>query len=227
MDKQILALHVCATAEVAIASCLTVLVAQPLGSLELRACRVTRLSDWYTFFHNPNPNYEKSLNCTQEAVYPLYTIVFLFYGFCGLLMLLMRPFLAMKLLPRRGRSSVFAALYFLPVLALIQAIGGGLIYASYPYIVLILSLISSACHFAFKLDQSTKTLFMGCAKDARSAVILFGHWLLHAFGILSITLSHSGVSLPMLALVPVPSVFYILTARFSDPVNFMSDGASG
>ena len=33
---------------------------------------------------------------------------------------------------------------------------GGLIYYSYPYIILILSLISSAGHYAFKLDQSIR-----------------------------------------------------------------------
>ena len=80
---------------------------------------------------------------------------------------------------RRGRSSIFAALYFLPILALIQAICGGLVYNSFPYIVVILSLVSSAFHFAFKLNQSAKALLIGCVKDSRSAVILMGHWVLH------------------------------------------------
>jgi hypothetical protein len=46
-----------------------------MGVLKLMACRVQRMSDFYTFFHNPNPNYEEKLNCTQEAVYPLFTMV--------------------------------------------------------------------------------------------------------------------------------------------------------
>ena len=143
-------------------------------------------SDWYTYFHNPTPNYEKTLNCTQEAVYPLFTMVFMFYVLCGVAMLVLRPFLTSKLLPRKGRTSIFAALYFLPILALIHAVGGGLVYFSYPYIVLILSLVSSAFHFAFKLDQTAKSLLLGCAKDSRSALILIGHWSLHAFGIIAI-----------------------------------------
>ena len=150
-----------------------------LGTWSIYACRIERLSDWYTYFHNPNPNYEKTLNCTQEAVYPFYTMIFVFYGFCGLIMLILRPFLASKLLPRRGRSSVFAALYFLPILALIQAVFGGLVYQSFPYVVVILSLVSSAFHFAFKLNQSAKALLIGCVKDSRSTVILMGHWVLH------------------------------------------------
>jgi hypothetical protein len=224
LTQAVFAVHICATTEVVTAAAITLLVTHPVGTLDIYACRVDRLSDWYTYFHNPNPNYEKTLNCTQEAVFPLYTMVFVFYALCGVLMLLMRPVLASKLLPRRGRSSVFAALYFLPILALIQAVGGGLVYAAYPYIVLILSLISSAFHFAFKLDQSAKSLVLGCAKETRNAVILFGHWLLHAFGILAITqIKDPGLHLPMLSLVPVPALFYIATSRFSDPENFMSD----
>ena len=113
-------------------------------------------------------------------------MVFMFYVLCGVAMLVLRPFLTSKLLPRKGRTSIFAALYFLPILALIHAVGGGLVYFSYPYIVLILSLVSSAFHFAFKLDQTAKSLLLGCAKDSRSALILIGHWSLHAFGIIAI-----------------------------------------
>ena len=45
----------------------------------------------YSFLHNPNPNYEETLRCTQEVVFPLYTMVFVFYALCGALMLLVRP----------------------------------------------------------------------------------------------------------------------------------------
>ena len=227
LTQAVLTLHVCAASEVALAAIITLLLTHPIWTFYIHSCRIERLSDWYTYFHNPNPNYEKTLNCTQEAVFPFYSMIFVFYGFCGLIMLFLRPILASKLLPRRGRSSIFAALYFLPILALIQAVGGGLVYASFPYIVVILSLISSAFHFAFKLNQSAKALLIGCAKDSRSAIILLGHWLLHAFGILAITqIRDPGVIYPhlnLLALVPVPAVFYVLTVRFSNPENFISD----
>ena len=224
LTQAVLTLHVCATGEVALAACVTLLLSEPVGTFYLHACRIKRLSDWYTYFHNPSPNYQRTLNCTQEAVYPFYTMIFIFYGFCGVMMLVLRPLLASKLLPRRGRSSIFAALYFLPVLALIHAVGGGLVYASFPYIVLIVSLVSSAFHFAFKLNQKAKALFIGCVKDSRSAVILIGHWLLHAFGILAITeIREPELHLPFLALIPVPALFYIATARFSNPENFISD----
>ena len=131
--------------------------------------------------------------------------------------------------PGRGRSSVFAALYFLPVLAFVQAVAGGLIYEAFPYVVLILSLISSAFHFAFKLDQTAKALLIGCVKESRSAVILVGHWLLHAFGMIAIMQPrHPPAELetsyfPTLVMVPIPALFYVFTVRFSDPENFTSD----
>ena len=77
-------------------------------------------------------------------------------------------------LSRRGSSSVYAALYFLPALALAHAVLGGLVYVAYPHLVLVLSLVSCAAHFAYKLDQSSKALLWGCVKDSRNLVILLG-----------------------------------------------------
>jgi hypothetical protein len=93
--------------------------------------------------------------------------VFVFYGCCAVLTLILRPYLSSKFLPGRGRSSIYAALYFLPILAVLHAVGSGLIYKAYPYIVLILSIISSATHFAYKLDQKMKSLVFGCFKETR------------------------------------------------------------
>lgn len=231
LTKAVLVLHTIAMIEVVLAAGLTLGLTHPLGSLDIHACRVDRLSDWYTYFHNPTPNYETTLNCTQEAVYPFYSMIFVFYGLCGLSMLIIRPYFVAKLLPRRGNSSIFAALYFLPMLALVQAVAGGLVYESFPYIVVILSLISSAFHFAFKLNQSALALLLGCVRDSRSAIILLGHWLLHAFGILAITQVKDPGSiyphLPLLLMVPVPALFYIVTVRFSNPENFIPPSSSG
>lgn len=64
-------LHVSAFFEVFISAIITLLIYEPFWSLRIYSCNVSRLSDWYTLFHNPTPNYEKKLYCTQEAVYPL------------------------------------------------------------------------------------------------------------------------------------------------------------
>jgi hypothetical protein len=54
-------------------------------------------------------------------------MVFIFYALCVVFMLLVRPWLAQHFLPKHGRMSVYAALYFFPTLALIHAVFGGLI----------------------------------------------------------------------------------------------------
>lgn len=212
----ILVLHACAVFEVTGAAVITILIMEPAGKLTLTSCRVTRIHDWYTFFQNPTPNFSQLVNCSQEAVYPLYTMVFIFHGLCAILMLLFRPLLSSKVLPGRGRKAVYAALYFLPSLSLIHAVAGGLVYASYQYIVLISSLISLAFHFGIQLDQSPRGLLLTCFKDPRRMVILLGHWILHGFGVLSITqLTDMTRDLSLLALVPVPALFYILTSKFT------------
>uniref|UniRef100_T1J971 JNK1/MAPK8-associated membrane protein n=1 Tax=Strigamia maritima TaxID=126957 RepID=T1J971_STRMM len=216
--QAVLVLHVSAFIEVLIAAVLTILFANPFGSMKITSCPVRWLSDWYTLLYNPSPDYTHTLHCTQEAVYPLYTIVFVYYALCLILMMLFRPLLVAKLLPTRGKVAVYAALYFLPVLCLLQAIFAGLIYFSFPYITIIISVVSSAAHFAFRLDQSMKSLLVSTVSDIRNVVILLGHWALHAFGIVAVTqLKDLSFNLSLLVLVPFPGLFYILTAKFTDP----------
>ena len=100
---------------------------------------------------------------------------------------------------------------------------GGLIYMAYPYIVFVLSVLSSASHFAFKLDQSPRALLCGSVSNARDFVILVGHWLLHAFGVLAITQAVDAMSLGLLCLVQLPALYYVATSKFTDPVNFTTD----
>jgi hypothetical protein len=59
-------------------------------------------------------------------------------------------------------------------------------------------------------------------------VVLFSHWLLHAYGIISISrLDKLEQDLPLLALVPGPALFYLLTARFTEPSRILSEGGNG
>ncbi|XP_015120209.1 JNK1/MAPK8-associated membrane protein [Diachasma alloeum] len=218
IPKEVIALHVSALVEIVGASLITLQVTEPIGSFGIQSCRIKRLSDWYTLLHNPSPNYESSLHCTQEAVYPLYTMVFVFYSLGVLLMLLVRPPIAKKFLPKQGKFSIYAALYFFPILALLHAVGGGLIYYSFPYITIILSVLSNAAHFAFKLNQTMKSLLLSSVSDIKNVVVILGHWLLHGYGVIAVaTLRGVNIHPAMLILVPLPALFYILTARFTDP----------
>lgn len=60
-----------------------------------------------------------------------YTIVFIYYAFCLVLMMMLRPLLVKKIACGLGKSdrfkSIYAALYFFPILTVLQAVGGGLL----------------------------------------------------------------------------------------------------
>ncbi|XP_033217832.1 JNK1/MAPK8-associated membrane protein isoform X2 [Belonocnema kinseyi] len=71
IPKEVIALHCSAILEIVAASIITLQIMDPVGSFNIRSCRAQKLSDWYTLLHNPTPNYEQTLHCTQEAVYPL------------------------------------------------------------------------------------------------------------------------------------------------------------
>lgn len=165
-------------------------------------------------------------------------MVFIFYAIAAAIMLMVRPWFIGKY--ARGKLSIYAALYFFPILALSQAVLGGIICKSeiyialtgkyhnelffffldytFPYIVIISSLISSATHFAYKVDQSMASLVVSTFTDLRNFVILIAHWLFHAYGIIAVTeLKDPVFHWSLMALVPCPTIFYILTAKFTDP----------
>lgn len=70
----------------------------------------------------------------------------------------------------------------------------------------------------FSPFQTMKSLLLSSISDIKNIVVILGHWLLHGYGVIAIaTLQGSIIHPGMLALVPLPALFYILTARFTDP----------
>lgn len=216
--KDVTMLHASALIENILSAVLTVIMVEPFGTFNIHACGVKRLSDWYSLLHNPNREYRETLRCTQETVYPLYSMVFIYFALSLVFMLLLRPLLVAKVLKGRGKKSIYLTMYLIPILVVIHATCAGVLYYSFPHIMIILSVISIAAHLAFRLDQSMKSLFLTSLKDIRNLVILLGHWMLHAYGIIAITQLKSPIFHgSLLALVPFPALFYILTSKFTDP----------
>ncbi|GAB5572903.1 JNK1/MAPK8-associated membrane protein isoform X2 [Prionailurus iriomotensis] len=155
--------HITALLECSMAAIITLLVSDPVGVLYIRSCRVLMLSDWYTMLYNPSPDYVTTVHCTHEAVYPLYTIVFIYYAFCLVLMMLLRPLLVKKIACGLGKSdrfkSIYAALYFFPILTVLQAVGGGLLYYAFPYIILVLSLVTLAVYMSASEIEGIAMIF--------------------------------------------------------------------
>lgn len=92
---------------------------------------------------------------------------------------------------------------------------------SFPYFIVINSVLSCAAHFAIRMDQKISSLIITTLLDSKNIVILLGHWCLHAYGIISITqLTNPTLHASLILLVPLPALFYIFTARFTDPNKF-------
>lgn len=92
---------------------------------------------------------------------------------------------------------------------------------AFPYLIVILSVVSCAAHFSKKMDQSVSSLIITTVVDPRNVIILVGHWLLHAYGIVAITqLTNPTMHALLILLVPLPALFYVLTSRFTEPRKF-------
>jgi len=215
--------------ECIVASVLSILLFNPNWDLNLKTCGVKSFFDWYTLFVNPSP--DEKFYCTHEAVYPLYSIVFVFYiislcfilsrhvyvrFICFILYLLARPNHSKKLYPKDHIiQNTYLILYSIPALLFIHAIFAGVIYYIYPHLILIGSVISIAVHFSYYIDQRPKSLVKSLFQF-RNFLVVFFHWFLHVFGIISLTeLKHYYYY--FLFLVPCPTLFYIYTAKFTDP----------
>ncbi|XP_004837515.1 JNK1/MAPK8-associated membrane protein isoform X3 [Heterocephalus glaber] len=197
--------HITALLECSGAAVITLLVSDPVGVLYIRSCRVLMLSDWYTMLYNPSPDYVTTVHCTHEAVYPLYTIVFIYYAFCLVLMMLLRPLLVKKIACGLGKSDRFKNYAF-------------------PYIILVLSLVTLAVYMSASEIENCYDLLV----RKKRLIVLFSHWLLHAYGIISISrVDKLEQDLPLLALVPTPALFYLFTAKFTEPSRILSEGANG
>lgn len=178
--------------EVTVSAILTIFLTDPKWSFKIHSCGVKSLSDWYTWFFNPSPNYETTLVCTQEAVYPLQTIILVFYVFCVTMMIIMRPIVNNRCHSEKGKLAIYYGLYVFPLLALIHTVAGGLICKIYyqfpffitlitksffpdfafPYLSIMISCAVNANHFAIKLDQSTKHLLLSSITEIRNVIII-------------------------------------------------------
>ncbi|KAJ7371796.1 hypothetical protein OS493_023137 [Desmophyllum pertusum] len=215
--KTIFVLGLSAFVESVLAAIFSLLASKPQGMLTLTSCKSQWIADWYTIFFNPKPDYVNTLHCTQEAVYPLYTIVLLYFALSVGLLFLFRPIISHQFCDGQGRASIYAALYFLPSLAVVHALLGGLIYYSYPYATLVISVLSTATVLA----KNKITHIRQLVRSKRHVVIIMTHWLAHAYGILAVTqLRNPPVHGPMFTLVLAPVLFFLITHSFTEPNKF-------
>ncbi len=154
-----------------------------------------------------------------------YSLPFIYYAFCLLNLGILRPlFLCPVKCQKRkcgASNAIYAALYFYPLLTLAHATLAGLVYYSFPYLLLLASLLSNVVHLAKYPEQSPLTLLHDTVKDGRNCCVVVTHWLLYAYCVASFTQFQQPVlNAALLVLVPVPALFYIMTVKLSDPKTF-------
>ena len=143
LTVDVLILHLVVLFEDILSLVITLLVVEPLGSFQINTCSPQRLSDFYTLFYNPSPDYKKTIYCTHEAVYPLYSMIFIFYAI-SLFLVVLRPlylrlisfllkfftkstFLKDLINNTNTTKTIYLTLYAIPALSFIHAIFSGLI----------------------------------------------------------------------------------------------------
>lgn len=82
---------------------------------------------------------------------------------------------------------------------------------------MIVSVVSIASHLAGREHQSVSAL-QSQSLEPRNLLIILSHWLVHAYGLVAATVDEHGIdAFWTLLLAPLPTMFYIYTARFTDP----------
>ncbi len=214
----------CVAVELSLSVMATLLITHPFGQMSFKTCGSSSIADWYPIFFNAKINFTTTLYCTQEVVYPLYSIVLLFFCCDLLLVLLIRPVVTWNMAACRGVDMAsYIALYFIPLLVFIHAIGAGILYYSFPYLFLILSVVSVAFNLCIEYSRCSSSILKMCAPPPpRLVAMVILHWGLHIFAIISVarneSLAHIG---KLIILTPLPTLFFFFTVRFTDPAHIL------
>ena len=187
---------------------------EPKYKLKLYTCGVYSIKDWYTIFFNPTTDYGTKLQCTQEAVYPLYTAVHVYLLFSLITMVLCRGILLRLFQKKLGRLAFYAGLYILPIVAVIHTCLAGLLYYVFPYLILLLSAIGIA--FYLSLLEFHQQIRMGT-----TILVITCFLVTHGYGIVTVTEMKEPLRDGLLMiLVFLPVSFFALSRPFTHADNF-------
>lgn len=223
---------ICCFCENLLAVLITLLVSEPLGELNITSCRVDSVHDWYTVFFNPKINHTQVIHCAQEAVYPLYSIVFIFYLISLIIMLMFRVWIMNLVLAKHQTSQhrkhrtrvIYSALYLYPILSALHGVGAGLAYYAYPYLMLV-GCLYSLVSYCVRRQVMTWYSIRSSVERAQHFSFIFFHFCMMAYSIVAVvslftaspppfTPSHKLLSL---LAVPLPLIFLLITEPLSRP----------
>ncbi|VDK71659.1 unnamed protein product [Cylicostephanus goldi] len=128
------------------------------------------------------------MRCSYEVVFPLYSLPFVYLLFLLGTVLLFRTILYVVVLKRRrDAKAYYCALLSIPKVAIIHALLAGVLYQSYPYIVMLWSLGANAVHLAVEGKMSMKDIAkVVCTSPMHLAMLMVNMFLL-AFALLALS----------------------------------------
>ncbi|MFH4976069.1 hypothetical protein AB6A40_002778 [Gnathostoma spinigerum] len=217
---------ICCFFECALAAFIALLAMPPRGSPILYGCPKNSLREWYPMLFNPVINHTYVLQCSHEIVFPLYSLPFIYFALCFVFLVIFRSILFATYLRHTvvSSKSYYAALYSLPNLAVIHAMMAGVIYYIFAYVALLCSLSLNAVFMALEENKPMRSMCLHMITRPRNLAALLVHMTLFGFSIFTFIVSRSSPSYGVLGLlavllVPLPSVFFLLTASFTNPLH--------
>nr|CAG4635664.1 EOG090X0BGA [Artemia franciscana] len=185
---QVMILYLSAIAESSLSVLISMFLYNPFGSLKLTGCGVKQLSDFYTVFKNPRPNYEEKLYCTQEAAYPIYSIVLVYICLSILAILIIRiPLVGIFRIRRDSANSIYAAFYFFPIMAAFYAVLAGYLCKYFSYKFMVSSIISKKGSVPFLINLLISQLDQNTIDDILIIITKLSHCFIFSFDVVSIT----------------------------------------
>jgi len=214
--KRIWLLYISTIFETVLSFIFLILMLDPKGEFDITTCEVSSIKDWYTVFFNPILDYRTQHRCTVEAVYPLYTAIFIHLAISFILMVIVRGIIIRATLQNFGRLSFYAGLYVTPAVAATHAAFAGVLYYIFPYLVLFLSTVGIAV-FLSRLSSG----YFQRLREMKNIAVLVCYFIAHGYGILSVTvMDEPKRDGPLLLLVLLPFLFFTVTRPFTKAENF-------
>jgi hypothetical protein len=108
-------------------------------------------------------------------------------------------------------------------MALVHSFLGGFLYYMFPKLTVFTALLSNATHLAMEGRKGVWEMLRHICTNAETLILVVVHFLFFGYGIFSMYFNPpptDWVSWALLAaILPVPMLFYVLTARLTEPLR--------
>ncbi|CAI5450331.1 unnamed protein product [Caenorhabditis angaria] len=213
--------YVCVLLENISAALISVLIYPPRFTFLLTSCEKSTMREWYPVLHNPRIGYSKTMKCSSEIVFPLYSLPFAHHLVLISAILIFRSILYCALLYKSSNGKPFYySLISLPILAGVHSLFAGILFYSFPWILLTSSIMILVYHLAEQGKLAICDLLARLVSSPMHLTILLITTLLLSFSLTAIIIPlNFSYRWFCVGLVPIPLIVYIITLPFTHPAK--------